>query len=127
ALCLAVPAQAGETLDRVKKTGVFTNLAVRVYPPFGFIDDRNELAGFDVDVAKAVADRLGVTLKLAAPGWEAFVAGHWQGRWDACICSMSPTEARAKVLNFPARYYSSPAFLVVHKDETAIKSIADIS
>ena len=127
ALCLAAPAQAGETLDRVRKTGVFTNLVVSDYPPFGFINDRNELDGFDVDVAKAVADRLGVTLKLAAPGWEAFVAGHWQGRWDACICSMSPTEARAKVLDFPARYYSSPVFLIVHKDETAIKSIADIS
>jgi polar amino acid transport system substrate-binding protein len=40
---------------------------------------------------------------------------------------MSPTEDRAKVLDFPARYYSSPAYLVVHKDEMAIKSVADIS
>lgn len=125
--CLSAQAWAGETLDRVRKTGVFTNLVVSDYPPFGFINDQNELDGFDVDVARAVADRLGVTLKLAAPGWEAFVAGHWQARWDACICSMSPTEARAKVLDFPVRYYSSPVYLIVHKDETAIRSIADIS
>jgi polar amino acid transport system substrate-binding protein len=40
---------------------------------------------------------------------------------------MSPTTERAKVLNFPVWYYSSPAVLTVHKDEQHIKSIADIS
>ena len=63
--CLTAQAWAGETLDRVRKTGVFTNLVVSDYPPFGFINDQNELDGFDVDVARAVAGRLGVTLKLA--------------------------------------------------------------
>jgi polar amino acid transport system substrate-binding protein len=126
-LCLIVQARAGETLDRVRRSGVLNDLTISYYPPFGFLNDRNELDGFDVDVAKAVADKLGVKLQLAAPGWETIVSGHWRGRWDICICSMSPTEDRAKVLDFPARYYSSPAYLVVHKDETAIKSIADIS
>jgi polar amino acid transport system substrate-binding protein len=106
---------------------VLNDLVISDYPPFGFINDRNELDGFDVDVAKAVADRLGAALKLAVPGWETIVSGRWHGRWDVCICSMSPTAERAKVLGFPAQYYSSPAYLVVHKDERAIKSIADIS
>ena len=46
---------AGATLDRVTQTGVLRNAIVNDYPPFGFIDDNNQLAGFDVDVAKAVA------------------------------------------------------------------------
>ncbi len=125
--CLTARAEGGETLDRVRKTGVLNDLTISYYPPFGFINDRNELDGFDIDVAKAVADKLGVTLKLATPGWETIVSGRWRGRWDVCICSMSPTDDRAKVLDFPIRYYSSPAYLVVHKDETAIKSVADIS
>lgn len=122
-----VRAEAGETLDRVKTSGVLNDLALSDYPPFGFINAENQLDGFDADVAKAVADRLGVALKLSAPGWETIVSGRWRGRWDVCICSMSPTVERAKVLNFPVRYYSSPAFLIVHKDEAAIRSAADLS
>jgi polar amino acid transport system substrate-binding protein len=118
---------AGTTLDRVKRTGVLNDVLLESYPPFGFIGADNQLTGFDVDVAKAFAARLGVALKLATPGWETILSGRWQGRWDICICSMSPTEARAKVLSLPVRYYSSPAVLTVHKDETRIRTVADLS
>ena len=124
---LAARAFAGATFDRVNSTKVLNDVVIDYYPPFGFINDRNELDGFDIDVARALAARLGVTLKLSTPGWETIVAGRWRGRWDLCICSMSPTEDRARVLNFPVQYYSSPAVLVVHKDDQRIKSIADIS
>jgi len=123
----AAPTWAGATLDRVKRSGVLNDVLIDTYPPFSFIDANNELAGFDVDVARAFAAKLGVTLKIATPGWETIVAGRWLGRWDICICSMSPTNERAKVLSFPTRYYSSPAVLTVHKNEQRIKSIADIS
>jgi polar amino acid transport system substrate-binding protein len=133
ALCLAfllthiTQAWAGATLERVKQSGVLNDVLLNTYPPFGFIDANNELAGFDVDVARALAARLGLALKLATPAWETIVSGRWQGRWDICICSMSPTDERAKVLSFPATYYHSPAVLTVHKNEQRIKSIADIS
>jgi polar amino acid transport system substrate-binding protein len=126
-LLCAAQSRAGATLDRVNHSGVLNDVLVNTYPPFGFIDADNTLAGFDVDVARAFAAKLGVTLKLATPGWETIVSGRWQGRWDICICSMSPTDARAKALSFPVRYYSSPAVLTVHKNEQQIQSIADIS
>jgi len=126
-LTVAVSAMAGSTLDRVMNTRTLNDVVFDSYPPFAFINDNNELAGFDIDVARALADRLGLNLKLSTPGWETIVAGRWRGRWDLCICSMSPTEERAKVLDFPVQYYSSPAVLVVHKDDHRINSIADIS
>lgn len=118
---------AGETLDRVRGNGVVVDVVVNDYPPFGFINDKNELDGFDVDVAKAFADKLGVKLKLETPGWETIISGKWAGRWDVAISSATPTEERAKVVNFPVIYYSVPAVLVVNRDEQNIKSIADIS
>jgi polar amino acid transport system substrate-binding protein len=118
---------AGATLDRVTKTGVLRNVIVNDYPPFGFIDDNNQLAGFDVDVAKAVAERMGVKAEITAPGWETIIGGNWRGRWDTCICSMTPNTERAKVLDFPTPYYSSPAVLVVNKKDDRIKSAADLS
>jgi polar amino acid transport system substrate-binding protein len=126
-LAAVTQVQAGATLERVKRSGVVTNVLLNTYPPFAFINTDNELAGFDVDVARAFAAKLGAKLKLETPAWETIVSGHWQGRWDICICSMSPTDERAKVLDFPARYYSSPAVLTVHKDEKRINSVADIS
>lgn len=123
----ATTALAGETLDRVRDNGVVVDVVVNDYPPFGFINDKNELDGFDVDVAKAFADKLGVKLKLETPGWETIISGKWAGRWDIAISSATPTEERAKVVNFPVIYYSVPAVLVVNKDEQTIKSIADIS
>jgi len=125
-LCIT-HAWAGATLDRVKRSGALNDVLVNTYPPFGFIGPDNELTGFDVDVARAFAARLGVALHLATPGWETIVSGRWQGRWDICICSMSPTAERAKVLSFPVTYYSSPAVLTVHQSEQRIKSIMDIS
>jgi len=126
-LCIAGTATAGVTLDRVNATKTLSDVVIDYYPPFGFINDKNELDGFDIDVAKAMAQRLGLKLKLSTPGWETIVAGGWRGRWDLCICSMSPTTERAKVLDFPVQYYSSPAVLVVHQDDRRIHSIEDIS
>lgn len=117
---------AGATLDRVTRTGVVTDVLVNDYPPFSYIDDDNQLAGFDVDVAKAFADKLGAKLKLETPGWEAIIGGKWNGRWDVSISSTTPSTDRAQVLDFPVVYYDSPAVLVVHKD-SKITSAKDLT
>jgi polar amino acid transport system substrate-binding protein len=126
-VAFAVRATGGTTMERVQHSGVLNDALLTNYPPFGFINANNVLDGFDVDVARAFAAKLGVKLQLVTPAWETVVAGQWRGRWDICICSMSPTAERARVLSFPARYYNSPAVLIVHKDEQRIRSVADIS
>lgn len=120
-------AAAGPTMDRVKARGELVNVMVNDYPPFSYIGPDNAVIGMDVDIAKAVADRLGVGLRVETPAWEAIVGGNWQGRYDVCICSMSPTAQRAEVLDFVTHYYSSPAVLVVHKDDTRFTTPADMN
>ncbi|WP_223533919.1 transporter substrate-binding domain-containing protein, partial [Pseudomonas sp. GL-RE-20] len=88
---------AGATLDRVTSSGELTGVLMESYPPFSFLNEQNQLDGFDVDVAKAVAQRLGVKLKLQTPSWDVIAAGHWNGRYDICVCSMTPSKARAEV------------------------------
>lgn len=58
---------AGSTLERVESKGELTGVLMENYPPFSFLNEQNQLDGFDVDVAKAVAKRLGVKLKLETP------------------------------------------------------------
>lgn len=121
------PAFAGATLDRVTQKGELTEVLMESYPPFSFLNDQNQLDGFDVDVAKAVAARLGVKLKIETPSWDVIAAGHWSGRYDICICSMTPSKARAEVFDFPVAYYQSPAVVVVNAKDTAITGGKDLS
>jgi polar amino acid transport system substrate-binding protein len=74
-----------------------------------------------------VAARLGVKLKIETPSWDVIAAGHWSGRYDICICSMTPSKARAEVFDFPVAYYQSPAVVVVNAKDTAITGGKDLS
>lgn len=118
---------AGATLDRVQGKGELTGVLMENYPPFSFLNEQNQLDGFDVDVAKAVAERLGVRLKLETPSWDVIAAGRWGGRYDICVCSMTPSKARAEVFDFPVEYYQSPAVIVVNAKDTTITSGKDLS
>ncbi len=128
AVLVAAPfadAEAGEVLDRVMKNKELVLSSDAEYPPQSFLNDKNEMDGFDVDVAKAIAERLGAKLKIVTPAWEVITAGNWGSRWDLSVGSMTPTTARAKVLSFPAVYYYTPAAFAVHKDSKAanVKSL----
>ena len=115
----AGPAAAGEVLDRVMKTKTLTMSSDPAYPPQSFLNDQNEMDGFDIDVGKEIAKRLGAELKIITPAWEIITAGNWGGRWDISVGSMTPTTARAQVLDFPVIYYYTPASFAVHKDSEA--------
>lgn len=115
------PAQAGQTLDRVMSTKVLHVATNANWPPQGFLNDANELDGFDIDMAKEIAKRLGAEVQFDTPEWQVMTGGHWQGRWDVAVGSITPTKARAQVLDFPAVYYYSPYVFVVHKDSKAAK------
>jgi polar amino acid transport system substrate-binding protein len=126
AAALAAPAGAGEVLDRVMANKKIVNAVDAEYPPFSFLNSNNEMDGFDVDVAKEVAKRLGVEIEFITPGWDVITAGKWAGRWDVCIGSMTATKERGEVLDFPVQYYYTQAVMLVHKD-SATQSAKDLS
>lgn len=75
-----------------------------------------EMQGFDVDVAKAIGDALGVETCFATPAWDAITAGNWADKWDISVGSMTITTERQKVLHFSVPYYYTPAVIAVGKD-----------
>jgi len=109
-------AWAGESLDRVLSNGVLMVATDANWAPQSFLNDDNELDGFDVDVAKEIASRLGVGIDFVTPDWSVITAGNWHGRWDMSVGSMTPTTARAEVLSFPAVYYFTPTSFAVHAE-----------
>jgi polar amino acid transport system substrate-binding protein len=124
---LATSGYAGQTLDRVMKNKMLVEVTDQAYPPFSFVNDKGEVEGFDIDIAKEFAKRLGVGLKVETPSWEIIVAGNWHGRWDICICSMTATKERSEVLDFVNQYYAAPATITVNADNDTIKSAADLT
>ena len=96
------------------------------WPPQSFINDKNEMDGFDVDVAKEIAKRLGVAIEFITPSWDIITAGNWNRRWDMHVGSMTPTKKRAEKLAFPAVYYYTPAAVAVHK-KSSISSVSGLS
>jgi His/Glu/Gln/Arg/opine family amino acid ABC transporter permease subunit len=96
------------------------------YPPFSMYDSHGNLAGFDVDVSKAIADKLDKKLILIATQWDAILPGLLTGKYDVIIGSMAVTKERSKKVNFSDPYYESGAQLFIHKrSANSIKSIND--
>lgn len=119
-IAAAAPAGAGEVLDRVMAAKTMVMSTDPDYPPQSFLNADQEFEGFDIDVGREIARRLGVEIKFVTPGWNVVTAGGWRGGWDISVGSMSPTRERNAVLDFPAIYYYTPAALVVHEQNRTI-------
>jgi polar amino acid transport system substrate-binding protein len=99
-----------DLLGRICEAGVIKVSTDPEYPPQSFLDEEtNELDGFDIDVAKAIAERLGVEVEFETPSFDAVVAGGWSNRWDMSVGSVTITPERAEVLDFTQPYYFTPA------------------
>ena len=60
------------------------------WKPQSFLDEHNQLTGFDVDVAREIARRLGRTPRFETPDFATMTGGHWHGRWDIAVGSVTP-------------------------------------
>lgn len=99
-----------DLLGRICEAGVIKVSTDPEYPPQSFLDEEtNELDGFDIDVAKEIAERLGVEVQFETPAFEAVVAGAWSERWDMSVGSVTITPEREEVLDFTQPYYFTPA------------------
>ena len=117
-LSLNMSAKAGAVYDYIKANNELMIATDANWAPFSYIDDDGVMQGFDVEVGREIAKRMGVEARFITPAWDVITSGNWNMRWDVSVGSMTPTASRSEVLNFPAVYYYTPASFAVHSDST---------
>jgi cystine transport system substrate-binding protein len=120
ATALALPAAAADLLDAAKARGTLRIAMEGTYPPFNFKDPKTgQLDGYDVDVAKLVAARLGLKPEFVTTEWAAILAGLASGKYDVIVSQVGITAKRQLAFDFSQPYTYSHPQLIVRKNERA--------
>lgn len=77
------------------------------YPPFNYIDSQGNLAGFDIDIARAICADLNRPCQLVRVVWKDIISGLVHGDYDMIVASMARTAEREDLIDFTDRYYRS--------------------
>jgi cystine transport system substrate-binding protein len=110
-------ASAADLLQTVKARGTLKVAMEGVYPPFNFKEKNGELAGYDVDVARLVASKLGVKLEFVTSEWASILAGLASNKYDVIISQVGINPKREQVFDFSSPYIYSSPMLIVRKDD----------
>ncbi|HEY0890042.1 MAG TPA: amino acid ABC transporter substrate-binding protein [Nocardioides sp.] len=123
----AAPAAGGTSLEKIQEAGVLKIGTEGTYRPFSFHEGgTGPLTGFDVEIARAVGEQLGVEVEFVETPWDAIFAGLDSGRFDAIANQVSINPEREERYSFSTPYTVSPGVVVVSKDDDSISSFADL-
>ena len=125
----SAPAESADTsLTDVQESGVLTVGTEGTYRPFSYHDEGSgDLTGFDVEVAQAVAEELGVEVEFQETQWDAIFAGLEAGRFDTIANQVSITPEREASYEFATPYTVSTGVIVVKADDDSISSFEDLA
>ena len=122
----AAPAEGENLYEKIKEEGVIRIGTEGTYAPFTFHDESGELTGYDVEVAKEVANRLGLEVEFMETQWDAMFAGLDAERFDMIANQVGIKPERQEKYDFSTPYTISTAVVVVRKENNDIQSFEDL-
>jgi polar amino acid transport system substrate-binding protein len=113
-------------LDLIKESGELVMLTHAGYPPFEYLDDSGALVGIDIKLGQAIADSLGVELKIVDADFDLLIKKLTSGEGDLLIAGLTVTAEREQKIDYSMPYVEKYQALIVPKD-SGISMLEDLA
>lgn len=117
---------AADQLAAIQANGKLVVALEGAWQPWSYHDESDTLVGYDVEVSRAIAEKLGVEPEYVESDWDSLFAGLDAGRFDIVCNGVEVTDERAKTYDFTVPYGYIHTALAVRKDNEDIKSFEDL-
>ena len=117
---------AADQLAAIQASGKLIVALEGAWQPWSYHDESDTLVGYDVEVSRAIAEKLGVEPEYVESDWDSLFAGLDAGRFDIVCNGVEVTDERAKTYDFTTPYGYIHTALAVRKDNEDIKSFEDL-
>lgn len=135
-LCLSLTANAADiqkqlrsasSIEKIMRSGKM-RVGMSTFVPWAMQDKKGEWIGFEIDVAKKLAEDMGVKIEFVPTKWEGLIPSLLTGKFDLIIAGMMGTPQRALKINFTIPYDFSEMHIVAHKKVSAgFKTASDFN
>jgi polar amino acid transport system substrate-binding protein len=110
------------------KEGVLTVGSDIAYPPFEYTDEKTgEYVGFDIDLMKEIAKRMGLEVEFVNTAWDGIIPGLIAKKYDVICSAMTITEERAKQVDFSDPYFEAKQVIITRADNKDIQGVQDLA
>ena len=117
---------AADQLGAIQANGKLVVALEGAWQPWSYHDESDTLVGYDVEVSRAIAEKLGVEPEYVESDWDSLFAGLDAGRFDIVCNGVEVTDERSKTYDFTTPYGYIHTALAVRKDNEDIKSFEDL-
>ena len=120
----------GPVMQKIKESGKIVVGTASGYPPYEFIDASKAdktVIGIDMEIAQALADKLGVKLEVQDMNFQSLLSSLTSGKVDIAISGINPTDERRKTMDFSDNYLPTEQMVLIRKaDADKYKSLEDL-
>ena len=127
----STPAAATEAAGDTSQAAAAAKTKVKIgthaeYHPFEFVDEANQIAGFDVDLLNALAEQAGLQLEWVNTKWDGIFVALASGEFDLVASAVTITDERKQTVDFTDPYFNAGQIIAVRQGNDAIKSVDDL-
>lgn len=118
----------GDVLEQIRADGVLRVSNTQANPPYSFVDESNNVVGFDVDVAEEIASRMGIDeVEFIVGTFQTFIPGLQSDKWDVVVSGLTITEERQGQVDFSCPYQVNDIAIFVARGIEGIEEEADLA